>query len=175
MTVSNKPENAEIAMYVTTSAALGLDRGVWIDCALDWDDVEEMINDMVADSPAAAQGSPVMIEHMHGVQKLPKMSINPKEFWHVANFVAEFPKFGRELLANFGGDVGQCREAAANFIGIYDSERDYARSLWAEDGDVPGYAKRYLDYDMIAKDMVGNGAAMFIDIPIMKVAVFSPA
>lgn len=130
----------DIRIYVADLAAYnnGKLHGVWINATDDLDDIQEQVNQMLAESPEGFAEEYAI----HDYEGFDSYTLNEYEglqsAHEIACFIEEYPDFGGELLNNFGGDLEEVRAAAGeNYCGCYKSMADLWKS-W------PKRARRFL-------------------------------
>jgi len=166
--------NNEIRIYVADLAAYndGKLHGVWIDATLEVSDIQNQINQMLADSPIAG-AEEFAIHDYEGFDGYGLDEFTGIDSAHeIAVFIAEYPEFGGALL-NHCGDLDDARPAAEeNYCGCYPSLADYAQELTEETTDIPQSLQYYIDYEAIARDMTMNGEVFVIETGYHEVHVF---
>ena len=119
--------NSEIRIYIADLAAYNNGRlhGVWIDATQDPDDIQEQINEMLADSPEQ-DAEEYAIHDYEGFGRYGLGEYEGIETAHeIACFIDENPELGGELLNNFGGSLEDARKAIEdNYCGCYKSLAD---------------------------------------------------
>lgn len=147
--------NLEPTIYVECLAAYnaGISYGAWIDVAQDAETVWDQINAMLTSSPIPNAKEWVI----HDYEDFGDIIINVCENIHsvikIAQFIKEHGILGAKLIA-YSGDLDSANELLEDYYyGVYDNEKDFARSITEEIMDVPDRLTCYIDYEMIARDL----------------------
>ena len=165
----------ESRIYVADLAAYnnGKLHGVWIDAALDMDDIWEQVNKMLKDSPEGF-AEEYAIHDYEGFGGYTVSEYEGLESAHnVAVFIEEHGNIAGELLNNFGGDLEDAKKAIEeNYSGCYKSLADYAEELTEQTAEVPENLAFYIDYERMGRDMELNGDVYTIETSFDEVHVF---
>ncbi|MBX3630769.1 MAG: antirestriction protein ArdA [Nitrosomonas sp.] len=167
--------NADIKIYVADLAAYnnGKLHGVWINATDDLDDIQEQVNQMLAESPAGF-AEEYAIHDYEGFDGYALSEYEGLKTAHeIACFIEEYPDFGGELLNNFGGDLGEARTAAEeNYCGCYKSLADFAEELSEETSQIPENLAYYIDYERMGRDVELSGDIYTIETAFEEVHIF---
>jgi len=165
----------EIRIYVADLAAYNAGKlhGVWINATDDLDDIQEQINQMLADSPEGF-AEEYAIHDYEGFGGYPLGEYEGIKTAHeIACFIEEYPEIGAELLSNFGGDLEESRKAAEeSYSGCYKSLADYAEELTEETTQIPENLSFYIDYEKMGRDMELSGDFFTIETGYEEVHIF---
>jgi antirestriction protein len=72
----------------------------------------------------------------------------------IAQFVHEHGELGAEVLAYYNNDIEDSSYALDNcYQGEYESEEDFAYSLFEDCYPIPEYLENYIDYKKAARDL----------------------
>ena len=144
-------------IYVACLAAYnnGFLHGLWIDATQSKDDINNEIQEMLAESPEpnAEEWAIHDYEDFGSYQLSEYESIST--VCEIAEFIAEHGELGIEVAA-YLGDLDSAREALENnYHGEHDSELDFATNLFDEcyGHDLPENIKYYIDYDAFSRDL----------------------
>ncbi len=165
----------EIRIYVADLAAYnnGKLHGVWIDATQDPEDIQEQINEMLADSPEQ-DAEEYAIHDYEGFGGYGLGEYEGIETAHeIACFIEEYPELAGELLNHFGGCLDDARQALEeNYSGCYSSLADYAQELTEETTQIPESLAYYIDYEKMGRDMEMNGDIYTIETAYDEVHIF---
>jgi len=158
--------NADIRIYVADLAAYnnGKLHGVWINATDNLDDIQEQVNQMLAESPEGF-AEEYAIHDYEGFEGYSLSEYEGLKTAHeIACFIEECPDFGGELLNNFGGNLEEARTAAEeNYCGCYKSLADFAEDLTEETSQIPENLAYYIDYERMGRDMELSGDIFTIE------------
>lgn len=164
----------ELNIYVADLAAYnnGILHGVWINASLEANEIQDKIGFMLAQSPEENAEEWAI----HDYEGFGQYAISEYEgidtVSQVAQFIAEFPEFGAELL-NYYSDIDEARKAASeSYAGSYESLEDYAQEQTEQCGEVPEHLQFYIDYDKMGRDMEMSGDIFTIETGYHEVHVF---
>ncbi len=164
----------EIRIYVADLAAYnnGKLHGVWIDATQDLDDIQEQVNNMLAQSPEP-DAEEYAIHDFEGFNGYSLSEYEGLQSAHeVASFIEEYPEIGGELLDHFS-DIEEARKAAEeSYCGCYKSLADYAEELAEETSQIPEHLQYYIDYKKMGRDMELNGDVFTIETGYEEVHIF---
>jgi antirestriction protein len=165
----------EIRIYVADLAAYNIGKlhGVWIDACDDINDIWEQIKAMLAASPEgfAEEYAIHDYEGFGGYELSEHAGIETAH--EIACLIAEYPDFGGELVAHFGGDLKEARTAAEDsYCGCYPSLADYAQELTEETTQIPENLTYYIDYERMGRDMEMNGDVFTLETGFETVHIF---
>ena len=167
--------NEEIKIYVADLAAYnnGKLHGVWIDATLELDDIQDQINEMLADSPEEL-AEEYAIHDYEGFGSYSVSEYEGIESLHdIACFIEEHGEIGSELLGHFGDDLDDAKKAIEeNYSGCYSSLADYAQELTEQTGDIPKHLEFYIDYERMGRDMELSGDIFTIETAHDEVHIF---
>lgn len=94
----------------------------------------------------------------------------------MAEFIQEQGPLASELMAHFGGDLVEARQAMEDqYAGCYASLEDFAASLTEETGgleQVPEHIRGYIDYAAMARDMELGGDIFTLEPEYGQLQVF---
>lgn len=94
----------------------------------------------------------------------------------MAELIQEHGSLASELIAHFGGDLQEARQAMEDqYVGCYDSLEDFTASLTEETGgleQVPEHIRGYIDYAAMARDMELSGDIFTLEPEYGQVQVF---
>ncbi|QQG35165.1 MAG: antirestriction protein ArdA [Micavibrio aeruginosavorus] len=164
----------EPRIYVADLAAYnaGFLHGVWIDATLDIEEINEQIGHMLAASPVE-DAEEYAIHDYEGFDGYKVSEYEGIQSAHdVAEFLAEYPVFGGELLNHFS-TLDEARTAAdEDYCGCYESLADYAEELTEQSTPIPENLRYYIDYESMARDMELNGDVFTIETGYREVHIF---
>ena len=167
--------NADIRIYVADLAAYnnGKLHGVWINATDDLDDIQEQVNQMLAESPEGF-AEEYAIHDYEGFDGYALSEYEGLKTTHeIACFIEEYPDFGGELLNNFGGDLEEAKAAAEeNYCGCFKSLADFAEELTEETSQIPENLAYYIDYERMGRDMELGGDVFTIETAFEEVHIF---
>jgi antirestriction protein len=167
--------NEEIKIYVADLAAYnnGKLHGVWIDATQELDDIQDQINEMLAESPEELAEDWAI----HDYEGFGNYSVSEYEgiqsLHEIACFIEEHGEIGSELLGHFGDDLDDAKKAIEeNYSGCYASLADYAQELTESTGDIPKHLEFYIDYERMGRDMELSGDIFTIETAHDEVHIF---
>lgn len=147
-------------IYVACLAAYhsGYLHGAWIEAAQEPWTIWDAVQDMLRASPLAEAEEWAIHdrEGFRGVQIAEGASL--ERVSELALFVAEHGEVGAALLAYYGGDVAEAREAiAARYKGQHVSLAEYVQGMTEEATAIPNTLRHYVDYQAMARDAEVSG------------------
>ncbi|MCP5246084.1 MAG: antirestriction protein ArdA [Burkholderiales bacterium] len=158
--------SADIRIYVADLAVYNNGKlyGIWINATDDLGDIQEQVNQMLAESPESF-AEEYAIHDYEGFDGYALSEYEGLETAHeIACFIEEYPDFGGELLNNFGGNLDEARIAAEeNYCGCYKSLADFAEELTEETTQIPENLAYYIDYERMGRDIELNGDVFIIE------------
>lgn len=165
----------DIGIYVACLAAYnnGKLHGAWIDATQELDDIQDQINQMLADSP-----EPDAEEYaIHDYEGFGGYGLSEYEgiqsVHEIACFIDEYPELAGELLSHFGGSLDDASKAMEeNYSGCYKSLADYAEELTEDTSQIPENLAYYIDYERMGRDMELSGDIYTIETAYDEVHVF---
>lgn len=164
----------EPRIYVADLAAYnnGKLHGVWIDAALELDDIQEAVAKMLKASPEGF-AEEYAIHDYEGFGSYRVSEYEGLESVHeVACFIEEHEELGAELLAHFSS-IDEARTAIdENYAGCYESVADFAEELTEDSVQIPESLARYIDYNAMAYDMEVGGDIFTIEVGYREVHIF---
>ena len=164
----------EPRIYVADLAAYnnGKLHGVWIDAALELDDIQEAVAKMLKASPEGF-AEEYAIHEYEGFGSYRVSEYEGLESVHeVACFIEEHEELGAELLAHFSS-IDEARTAIdENYVGCYESVADFAEELTEDSVQIPESLARYIDYNAMAYDMEVGGDIFTIELGHGEVHIF---
>ncbi|WP_317931947.1 antirestriction protein ArdA [Halioxenophilus sp. WMMB6] len=164
----------EPRIYVVDLAAYnnGKLHGVWIDAALELDDIQEAVAKMLKASPEGF-AEEYAIHDYEGFGSYRVSEYEGLESVHeVACFIEEHDELGAELLAHFSS-IDEARTAIEeNYSGCYESVADFAEELTEDSVQIPESLARYIDYNAMAYDMEVSGDIFTIELGHREVHIF---
>jgi len=167
--------NADIRIYVADLAAYnnGKLHGIWINATDDLDDIQEQVNQMLAESPEGFAEEYAI----HDYEGFDGYALSEYEGLKSANeiacFIEEYPDFAGELLNNFNGNIEEARTAAEdNYCGCYKSLADFAEEMTEGTTQIPDNLAYYIDYERMGQDMELSGDVFTIETAYEEVHVF---
>lgn len=164
----------EPRIYVADLAAYnnGKLHGVWIDAALELDDIQEAVAKMLKASPEGF-AEEYAIHDYEGFGSYRVSEYEGLESVHeVACFIEEHEELGAELLAHFSS-IDEARTAIdENYAGCYESVADFAEELTEDSVQIPESLARYIDYNAMAYDMEVGGDIFTIELGHREVHIF---
>ena len=165
----------DIKIYVADLAAYnnGKLHGVWIDATLELDDIQDQINEMLADSPEELAEEWAI----HDYEGFGSYSVSEYEgiqsLHEIACFIEEHGEIGSELLSHFGDDLDDAKKAIEeNYSGCYSSLADYAQELTEDTSQIPENLAFYIDYERMGRDMELGGDIFTIETAHDEVHIF---
>ncbi|WP_018416229.1 antirestriction protein ArdA [Teredinibacter turnerae] len=164
----------EPRIYVADLAAYnnGKLHGVWIDAALELDDIQDAVAKMLKASPEGF-AEEYAIHDYEGFGSYRVSEYEGLESVHeVACFIEEHEELGAELLAHFSS-IDEARTAIdENYAGCYESVADFAEELTEDSVQIPESLARYIDYNAMAYDMEVGGDIFTIELGYREVHIF---
>lgn len=164
----------EPRIYVADLAAYnnGKLHGVWIDAALELEDIQEAVAKMLKASPEGF-AEEYAIHDYEGFGSYRVSEYEGLESVHeVACFIEEHEELGAELLAHFSS-IDEARTAIdENYAGCYESVADFAEELTEDSVQIPESLARYIDYNAMAYDMEVGGDIFTIELGHREVHIF---
>ena len=167
--------NEEIKIYVADLAAYnnGKLHGVWIDATQEFDNIQDQINEMLAESPEELAEEWAI----HDYEGFGSYSVSEyegiKSLHEIACFIEEHGEIGSELLSYFGDDLDDAKKAIEeNYSGCYASLADYVQELTESTGDIPKHLEFYIDYERMGRDMELGGDIFTIETAHDEVHIF---
>lgn len=164
----------EPRIYVADLAAYnnGKLHGVWIDAALEMEDIQEAVAKMLKASPEGF-AEEYAIHDYEGFGSYRVSEYEGLESVHeVACFIEEHEELGAELLAHFSS-IDEARTAIEeNYAGCYESVADFAEELTEDSVQIPESLARYIDYNAMAYDMEVGGDIFTIELGHREVHIF---
>ncbi|WP_417535112.1 antirestriction protein ArdA [Methylophaga sp.] len=165
----------EIRIYVADLAAYnnGKLHGVWIDATQALDDIQEQINELLANSPED-DAEEYAIHDYEGFAGYSVPEYEGIERAHeVACFIEEHGEIAGDLLSHFGDSIDDAQKAIEeNYCGCYASLADYAEELTAETTQIPEHLVFYIDYEKMGRDMELGGDVFTIETGYQEVHIF---
>ena len=165
----------EIKIYVADLAAYnnGKLHGVWIDATQALDDIQEQINELLANSPEDDAEEYAI----HDYEGFAGYSVSEHEgierAHEVACFIEEHGEIAGELLSHFGDSIDDAQKAIEdNYCGCYASLADYAEDLIEETTQIPEHLAFYIDYEKMGRDMELGGDVFTIETGYQEVHIF---
>jgi len=163
----------EPKIYVADLAAYnnGKLHGVWIDAALELDDIQEAVSKMLKSSPEGfAEEYAIHDYEGFGSYKVGEYegleSVNK-----VACFIEEHGELGAELLGYY--DLDEARQMLEeNYNGCYESLADFAEQLTEDTMEVPERLQFYIDYEKMGRDFELSGDIFTVSTAYNEVHVF---
>ena len=164
----------EPRIYVADLAAYnnGKLHGVWIDAALELDDIQEAVAKMLKASPEGF-AEEYAIHEYEGFGSYRVSEYEGLESVHeVACFIEEHEELGAELLAHFSS-IDEARTAIdENYVGCYESVADFAEELTEDSVQIPESLVFYIDYERMGRDMELGGDIFTIELGHGEVHIF---
>ena len=165
----------EIRIYVADLAAYnnGKLHGVWIDATQALDDIQEQINELLANSPED-DAEECAIHDYEGFAGYSVSEYEGIESAHeVACFIEEHGEIAGDLLSHFGDSIDDAQKAIEdNYCGCYASLADYAEELTEETTQIPEHLAFYIDYEKMGRDMELGGDVFTIETGYQEVHIF---
>jgi len=153
MTTSPQIYIADLAAYNN-----GILHGAWIDATQSIDSIREEVSAILGASPIDKAEEYAIHDH----EGFGGYTINEydslEHVYEIASFIAEYPDFGADLLAQFNGDIAEARQHAEDhYCGHYNSLVDFVEELTESTTTIPPHLALYIDYDKMAWDMEMSG------------------
>jgi antirestriction protein len=162
-------------IYVACLAAYnnGKLHGAWIDARQEpWEimqDVQAMLT--ASPEPWAEEWAIHDYEGFAGIRLSEWESFD--RVHELVEFVTEYGDLGAQVLAHYGDDLNEAREALTDrYRGQYSSLAEYAEELTTETAVIPDHLIHYIDYEAMARDMELNGDVFTIETAFDEVHVF---
>lgn len=169
-------ETEQPRIYVACLAAhnQGLHHGAWIDADTEAWTIWDGIKAMLASSPVAGAEEyaihdyegfgPVRIAEYAGIERVAD----------TAKFLGEHGEVGAEVLAYFGGDLAEAREAMIDrYLGCYASLADHIQEAMEGAIEIPQALRFYVDWQAMARDAEMSGDLFTIETGYEQVHVFA--
>lgn len=161
----------------------GILHGTWLDAAVEHDDLQTGIHQMLAASPTARRyGEPAEEWAIHDVEGFGGLSVGEYEsverITAMAKGIAEHGLAFAAWVADVGGDAADTQRFEEAFLGSWDSAEDYARQLVDDLGTPNGlhgfdeWLLSHIDYSSIARDLTLGGDNTVVEKPGGGVWVF---
>ncbi len=165
----------EIRIYIADLAAYnnGKLHGVWINTADNLNDIQEQINNMLAESPEDF-AEEYVIHDYEGFGGYRIGEYTGIETAHeIASFIDKNPEIAGKLLNYFDDSLDDARKAIdENYCGCYKSLADYAEELTEETSEIPENLAFYIDYERMGRDMELNGDVYTVETSFEEVHIF---
>lgn len=173
MTQDNTPR-----IYVACLAAYnnGKLHGEWIDCDQDADDIQDEINEMLANSPEpdAEEWAIQDFENWHGI----KIGEN-EDIERIAELAELIEEHGKPfaLYCLHHNDEATAEDFLEHYRGQYEDEEDFVYQSWEDDGTLKRLEEMnvnscYIDWEAIASDWFISDY-FSVEIGHKKIYVFS--
>jgi antirestriction protein len=165
----------EIKIYVADLAAYnnGKLHGVWIDATQEIDDIQEQINELLANSPEDDAEEYAIHDYEGFAGYLVSEYEGIERAHEVACFIEEHGEIAGELLSHFGDSIDDAQKAIEeNYCGCYASLADYAEELTEETTQIPEHLAFYIDYEKMGRDMELGGDVFTIETGYQEVHIF---
>lgn len=165
----------EPRIYVACLASYnsGYLHGVWIDATDRLDDIQEQVNDMLAQSPVEDAEEHAVHDYEGFGGYAPGEYESFATIHEVAWFIRDYPSLAGDLLNQFNGNVEEARTAMDDqYHGCYRSLADFAQDLTEDTTQIPESLKFYIDYDRMGRDMEMSGDIFTIETGFEKVHIF---
>ena len=167
--------NNEIQIYVADLAAYnhGKLHGVWIDATKSVDEIFDIINTLLENSPEE-DAEEFAIHDYEGFEGLNISEYEGIKSAHdKAIFIEEHGALGGAVASHFGSNLDDAKRALEDgYIGAYRSIEDYAREIREDCHELPAYIERYIDYESMGRDMEMNGDFFTIEPGYQKLHLF---
>jgi len=165
----------EIRIYIADLAAYnnGKLHGVWIDATDCMEDIQEQINNMLAESPEGF-AEEYAIHDYEGFAGYSLGEYDCIETVHdIAYFILDNPEIGGELLSYCCGDLDKAKtDIDENYSGCYKSLADYAQELTEETTQIRDSLAYYIDYERMGRDMELSGDVYTIETSFEEIHIF---
>jgi antirestriction protein len=158
---------SDLRIYVASLSDYnaGILHGVWIDIdGKDADAIQEEVNKMLAESPAAKKYGDVAEEWaIHDYEGFPKLeeSTDFETIAEMAELIEEHDGAFLVALENFSGDIEDAKQAVTeNYAGTASSLAEWAEDFTNETNDLsgmPDFLRYHIDWEGVARDMELNG------------------
>jgi len=166
--------STDICIYVADLAAYnaGYLHGTWINATLALDEMQALIDTMLAASPVKG-AEEYAIHDFEGFGGYRLEAYEPlAAVQEIATFIERYPEFGGALLAEVN-DLDRARELAEEgYCGCHSSLADYAQELTEENTSVPQHLAPYIDYQAMARDLSYSGDLLALETGFEQVHVF---
>ncbi|MED5423018.1 MAG: antirestriction protein ArdA [Pseudomonadota bacterium] len=167
--------NNEIHIYVADLAAYnnGKLHGVWIDATKSVDEIFDIINVLLENSPEE-DAEEFAIHDYEGFEGLNISEYEGIQSAHdKAIFIEEHGALGGAVASHFGSNLDDAKRALEEgYIGAYRSIEDYAREITEDGHELPTYIEHYIDYESMGRDMEMNGDFFTIELGYQKLHLF---
>ncbi|PTS76544.1 antirestriction protein ArdA [Sphingomonas sp. HMWF008] len=171
-----QPETAIPSIYVACLAAYnnGILHGAWIDANQDawaiYDDVRAMLGKSpIADAEEWAIHD---YEGFEGAQISEHAGLD--RVAEIAAFIVEHGNLGGTLIAYYGGDIAEARQAIEDrYHGCHESLADYIQEVTEESTAIPAPLHFYIDWQAMARDAEMGGDVFTIQTAHDQVHVFA--
>ena len=167
--------NNEIQIYVADLAAYnnGKLHGVWIDATKSVDEIFDIINTLLENSPEE-DAEEFAIHDYEGFEGLDISEYEGIQSAHdKAIFIEEHGALGGAVASHFGSNLDDAKRALEEgYIGAYRSIEDYAREITEDGHELPAYIEHYIDYEAMGRDMEMNGDFFTIELGYQKLHLF---
>jgi len=174
--VMRAENNNEIRVYIADLAAYNNSylHGVWVDATQDLEVMQEQVAEMLKASPCEEVAEEYAIHDYEGFGFYKVSEYEGLDgVRNVVCFLEEFGAFAGDVLAHFGGDLGDARKALEeNYNGCYSSLADYAEELITDTSEVPKHLAFYIDYERMGRDMEMSGDIFTVETGCQEVHVF---
>lgn len=122
-------------IYVECDAAhkAGIEHGVWVDCALSYEDAQKLIAEMLKASPVPSEGYTTIAKARGFLPFSVNSILHVEHALDVAKFINDYPAYGRELMAKFI-ILGQAQLVAGQYKASYKSTYEWGRAIAKEKG-----------------------------------------
>lgn len=168
--------SGEIRIYVADLAAYnnGKLHGVWINATDCFDDIQEQINAMLAESPEGFSEE-YAIHDYEGFGGYSVGEFDCIESIHdIACFILDYSEeVCGELLNYCCGDLDRAKtEMDENYCGCYSSLADYAQELTEQTTQIPESLAYYIDYEKMGRELELSGDVFTIETAYDEIHVF---
>ena len=169
-------EKSEPKIYVACLAAYNSGRlhGAWIRANQDENAIRAEIAVMLSRSPIVVAEEYAIhdFEGFEGATVGEYTSVGAVAA--MASFIVEHGELGGAVLAHFGGNLDEAREALeSRYLGQYQSLADYAEQTVWSSIVIPESLQYYIDWDAMARDWEINGDYFVIEESRSEVHIFS--
>ena len=169
--VSNTPR-----IYVACLASYnrGNLHGAWIDADRGAWAIWDGIKAMLARSPVSGAEEYAIHDYEgFGAVRLAEYAC-VETVAETADFLMKHGEVGAELLAYYGGDLAEARDAISDhYCGCHASLADYVQELTEDVVEIPETLKFYIDWEAMARDAEMSGDLFAIEIGYGQVHVFA--
>lgn len=148
--------------------------GAWIDAAQEPWTIWDAVQDMLRASPIAGAEEWAI----HDYEGFGEVRVADSEGFErvsaLAAFFAEHGEIGAALVAHYGGDLDEAREAMADrYMGQHTSLADYVQELTEEANPIPQPYRYYIDWQAMARDAEMSGDLFTVSTAWDVVHVFA--